>query len=121
MACLKRSDEGVVEAGKPTEEHAALCRLVRWSPMSAAEFAPELPPNSPQRRENPVSSTGSDRRFLAFLGGEGGIRTPGTSKRHNGFRDRRIQPLCHLSAQTSWRLWPRVQRQHQSARWIVAD
>jgi hypothetical protein len=29
-------------------------------------------------------------------GGEGGIRTPGTL-RYNGFRDRRIKPLCHLS------------------------
>jgi anti-sigma B factor antagonist len=31
-------------------------------------------------------------------GGEGEIRTPGTL-RPNGFRDRRIQPLCHLSTQ----------------------
>src|SRR5581483_852198 len=30
-------------------------------------------------------------------GGEGGIRTPGTDEPYNGFRDRRIQPLCHLS------------------------
>ena len=29
-------------------------------------------------------------------GGEGGIRTPGTL-RYNGFQDRRIRPLCHLS------------------------
>ncbi len=29
-------------------------------------------------------------------GGEGGIRTPGTVK-PNGFQDRRIRPLCHLS------------------------
>ncbi len=29
--------------------------------------------------------------------GERGIRTPGTS-RYNGFQDRRIRPLCHLSA-----------------------
>ena len=71
---------------------------------SGGEFATELPPNSPKRREDPTTGPGLDRRFLAFLGGEGGIRTPGTSKRHNGFRDRRIQPLCHLSAQTSWRL-----------------
>ena len=32
-------------------------------------------------------------------GGEGGIRTPGTSfSRYNGLANRRIQPLCHLSA-----------------------
>ena len=30
-------------------------------------------------------------------GGGGGIRTPET-RRPNGFRDRRIQPLCHPSA-----------------------
>ncbi len=30
-------------------------------------------------------------------GGEGGIRTPVTREGPNGFRDRRIQPLCHLS------------------------
>ena len=30
------------------------------------------------------------------LGGEGGIRTPGTFQ-FNGFQDRRIRPLCHLS------------------------
>ena len=31
-------------------------------------------------------------------GGEGGIRTPGTSfSRYNGLANRRIQPLCHLS------------------------
>ena len=29
-------------------------------------------------------------------GGEGGIRTPGTFQ-FNGFQDRRIRPLCHLS------------------------
>ena len=29
--------------------------------------------------------------------GEGGIRTHGGPKGHNGFRDRPIQPLWHLS------------------------
>src|ERR1700750_1702015 len=29
--------------------------------------------------------------------GEGGIRTPDGLIAHTGFRDRRIQPLCHLS------------------------
>ncbi len=29
--------------------------------------------------------------------GETGIRTPGTF-RYNGFQDRRIKPLCHLSS-----------------------
>ena len=32
-------------------------------------------------------------------GGEGGIRTPGRSfSPYNGLANRRIQPLCHLSA-----------------------
>ena len=33
---------------------------------------------------------------LQFVGGERGIRTPGPVK-INGFQDRRIRPLCHLS------------------------
>lgn len=32
-----------------------------------------------------------------MTGGEGGIRTPGTDERYNGFRGRRIRPLCHLT------------------------
>ena len=33
-------------------------------------------------------------------GGEGGIRTPGTGfSQYNGLANRRIQPLCHLSAE----------------------
>ena len=34
---------------------------------------------------------------LSFFGGERGIRTPGPVT-VNGFQDRRIRPLCHLSA-----------------------
>ena len=34
--------------------------------------------------------------FYCFIGGEGGIRTPG-SLRINGFQDRRFRPLSHLS------------------------
>ncbi len=37
------------------------------------------------------------RNTPRILGGEGGIRTP-EPLRANGFQDRRIQPLCHLSA-----------------------
>ena len=33
-------------------------------------------------------------------GGEGGIRTPDTGNRYTGFRDRRFQPLSHLSEWT---------------------
>ena len=36
-------------------------------------------------------------RSNSVSGGEGGIRTHGTL-RYNGFRDRPIQPLSHLSA-----------------------
>ena len=38
-----------------------------------------------------------DIRFVyPLIGGERGIRTPGTSQ-YNGFQDRRNRPLCHLS------------------------
>src|SRR3546814_18960916 len=60
--------------------------------------------------------------FETFFSGEGGIRTPG-GLTLNGFQDRRIRPLCHLSwlldlkrvcgllvgqTQTyeTWGLWP---------------
>ena len=33
----------------------------------------------------------------SLIGGEGGIRTPGRLQTFNGFQDRRIRPLCHLS------------------------
>lgn len=38
----------------------------------------------------------SDFAFYSPLGGEGGIRTPGTS-RYAGFQDQCIRPLCHFS------------------------
>src|SRR6266568_8935201 len=39
------------------------------------------------------------RKLLQETGGEGGIRTPGRSfSPYNGLANRRIQPLCHLSA-----------------------
>ncbi len=34
---------------------------------------------------------------MKLVGGERGIRTPGPVT-VNGFQDRRIRPLCHLSA-----------------------
>jgi hypothetical protein len=36
-------------------------------------------------------------KALVGVGGERGIRTPGPLT-VNGFQDRRIRPLCHLSA-----------------------
>lgn len=38
-----------------------------------------------------------------FLGGKGGIRTPGALQ-HAGFQDRCIRPLYHLSIATEWEL-----------------
>ena len=39
------------------------------------------------------------RKIELKSGGEGGIRTPGRSfGPYNGLANRRIQPLCHLSA-----------------------
>src|SRR6266852_1122367 len=41
----------------------------------------------------------TDGRNIKNSGGEGGIRTPGRSfGPYNGLANRRIQPLCHLSA-----------------------
>jgi len=42
--------------------------------------------------------------FLYCFGGERGIRTPGPVT-VNGFQDRRIRPLCHLSS-SSLAAWP---------------
>jgi hypothetical protein len=36
-------------------------------------------------------------RDFSLIGGERGIRTPGPVT-VNGFQDRRVKPLCHLSA-----------------------
>jgi hypothetical protein len=45
------------------------------------------------------SSIGSTLGYPIDTGGEGGIRTPGRSfGPYNGLANRRIQPLCHLSA-----------------------
>jgi hypothetical protein len=42
------------------------------------------------------------------IGGEGGIRTHGGQKGHNGFRDRPIQPLWHLSGVKNYIMWETV-------------
>ena len=39
------------------------------------------------------------KQFEIVSGGEGGIRTPGPVT-VNGFQDRRVRPLCHLSIST---------------------
>lgn len=43
----------------------------------------------------PVSLFSND--LAPYFGGEAGIRTLGGLLTLNGFQDRRIQPLCHLS------------------------
>lgn len=41
----------------------------------------------PRKRRSPVKATGLLPHSLPARYGEGGIRTPGTSREHNGFRD----------------------------------
>ncbi len=45
----------------------------------------------------------ANRRTSQLYGGEGGIRTPDAAERHTGFRDRRFQPLSHLSGRVQAR------------------
>ena len=57
---------------------------------------PSLPRASLQKRETDESfQINSSFSSVSFCG-ERGIRTPGTFQ-YNGFQDRRIRPLCHLS------------------------
>ena len=51
-------------------------RLLLFVPVRGVEFATELPPKSPERREDPTTWPGLDTRFLAFLSGEGGFEPP---------------------------------------------
>ena len=44
-----------------------------------------------------VRRQGLSRLSMKGKGGESGIRTHGSHKGYNGFRDRPIQPLWHLS------------------------
>jgi hypothetical protein len=83
-----------------TRDSVIRCVLVRLAPASAVQFAPELSPNSPKRRENPATRTGSPQPFLAFLSGPGrrvdrdcgAVATPGTqpggARRRAGVRRR---------------------------------
>ena len=47
---------------------------------------------------NPAANKKASAEEACLIGGEGGIRTPGRLQTFNGFQDRRIRPLCHLSA-----------------------
>jgi hypothetical protein len=49
-----------------------------------------------------ITKLKGDLEEWEISGGEGGIRTPGRSfGPYNGLANRRIQPLCHLSADGS--------------------
>ena len=79
----------------PTE---GACPLV--SPH-AGECLPRDPPRSnptASARDGNPTGTFSQSHTALFGGGEGGIRTHGPFQ-DNGFRDRPIRPLSHLSAQ----------------------
>jgi hypothetical protein len=45
----------------------------------------------------PINEKATASRDFSLIGGERGIRTPGPVT-VNGFQDRRVKPLCHLSA-----------------------
>jgi len=51
--------------GIPTGASAIECPSVRLGPFPAGEFAPDLPPNSPETRENPASRTEPRRAIPA--------------------------------------------------------
>ena len=50
--------------------------LLGWGRARAGEFATELPPNSPERRENPDMATGSYQAVLGFPKRRGGDSNP---------------------------------------------
>src|SRR5580704_8485444 len=55
--------------------------------------------NSVRQSAESIRRVRAKRLTTKGTGGEGGIRTPGRSfGPYNGLANRRIQPLCHLSA-----------------------
>ena len=91
--------------------------------LALASLVPHCHRSRPKGAKTRLPGPGLDTRFLAFLSGEGGIRTPGTSKRHKGFRDRCI--LSHafpadLNEAHASRALPRVfncPRSHSGSTW----
>ncbi len=69
-------------------DSATLAPLQFKPPPGAGERLPRNPSTSRVR----VESGGGGN-----MSGEGGIRTPGTAERLNGFQDRLLRPLGHLS------------------------
>ena len=75
-------------------------RLVRTSALPTARWR-AISKMPFKLRKNTMPRRNAPRQLLTIflkvqIGGEGGIRTHGTL-RHNGFQDRRLQPLSHLS------------------------
>lgn len=94
--------------------HGVRCYRVRTASVCAVVL-PSLLTTCPRTRPKDAKTRrpgrGPDKPFLAFQSGEGGIRTPGTPKAHNGFRDRRIKPaLPPLHAALATRSHRRVPR-----------
>ena len=82
---------------------AALARLACYAANAHAFAQLRTPPGSNPSscfcKSGPDNKKSSHRwKLTNQTGGGGGIRTLVTLYRPNGFRDRRIQPLCHPSA-----------------------
>ena len=73
-------------------------RSLSPSKVSPMGFEPPHPLWVPTVELLTVTFSGEElTRVASETSGEGGIRTHGGDKPHNGFRDRPIQPLWHLS------------------------
>lgn len=85
-SCAECDMQTCTSASKDVEK----CRFWRVMYMFGWDVRPR---GDPITKKAPISGS-----FLKQNGGGGGIRTLVTLYRPNGFRDRRIQPLCHPSA-----------------------
>jgi hypothetical protein len=88
----------VLLSGGPEHDHGILVSVFSSasSPIAAAlvavAFAPDLPPNSPEGRENPAAWTGLRSAVLGFLKRRGGDSSP----RSRGTRYAAVRPrLLH--------------------------
>ncbi len=112
----------------PLKKNYASVPRVGMKIISGAGRKPSMPPRiktnfstrTLDRRGKMMRYTGGEgewiKRFVSS-GGEGGIRTHDGQKGHNGFRDRPIQPLWHLSGTKNYimRITPFSQRFHRNA------
>ena len=85
-SCAECNMQTCTSASKDVEK----CRFWRVMYMFGWDVRPR---GGSDNKKAPVAGS-----FLNQNGGGGGIRTLVTLYRPNGFRDRRIQPLCHPSA-----------------------